>query len=242
MNQRANKLTFGIVCLCISVMSAQKDAKAIYEGNNKYNNGQFPQSVSDYDNALKENPNNRKANFNLGAAIYRNAKLVLEGKLAVPEGQKILPDSLAGLMFDKSAEQFAIVANSVSDKDTLHQAWHNIGNCYLSKKDYPQAVTAYKKALRYDSKDEETRYNLAYALKHMPPENKKGGGAQNQQQNNQNKEEKQEQKQAQKPQNQMSKEQAEQLLKAMMEAEKKQQDKRKLKQEDASLSKPEKDW
>lgn len=217
---------------------AQKDAKAIYDGNNLYHVGRFPDAAAAYAKALKENPNNKKANFNMGTAIYNNAKLLQQGKLAMPQTQKMPLDSLAGLMYEKSAEHFAIVANSVSNKDTLHRAWHNIGNCYLAKKDYAKAVAAYKKALKFDPADEDTRYNLAYALKHMPPEQKNGGGSKQQQQQNQNKE----QKQQQKPKEQMSKEQAEQLLKAMMEAEKQKQEKRRQKQEDPSVNKLEKDW
>lgn len=233
------KIIFVLFVFALPVIS-QKDSKAVYEGNNLYYTGRFPDAAAEYARALKENPANKKANFNLGTAIYRNAKLLQAGKLSMPQGQNIPVDSLAGLMYDKSAEQFAIVANSVSNKDTLHQAWHNIGNCFLAKKDYAQAISAYKKALKYDPKDEETRYNLAYALKHMPPEKKNGGGGGSQQQQQQQQKDKKEQEQ--KPQNQMSKEQAEQLLKAMMEAEKQQQDKRKQKQEDPSMNKLEKDW
>lgn len=237
-------LKFKIIIILLAFAlpaQSQKDGKAVYEGNKMYYTDRFPGAAAEYARALKENPANKKANFNLGTAIYKNAKLLQAGKLSMPQGENIPVDSLAGLMYDKSAEQFAIVANSVSNKDTLHRAWHNIGNCFLAKKDYAQAVSAYKKALKYDPKDEETRYNLAYALKHMPPEKKNGGGGGSQQQQQQQQDKKEQQKQ-EKPQNQMSKEQAEQLLKAMMEAEKQQQDKRRQKQEDPSMNKLEKDW
>ncbi len=240
---RANNFIVGLVLLAgTSVCSAQKDAQIIYQGNTLYNSGRYPESSAEYAKALATNPNNRKANFNLGSALYRNAQLIKKGDLSSPD-KNIPPDSLARMLFDKSAEQFAIVANSVSNKDTLHRSWHNIGNCYLGKKDYAQAVSAYKKALRYDAKDEDTRYNLAYALKHLPPENKNGGGGggskpqpKDQQQNQDQK------KQPQPQQSEMTKEQAEQLLKAMMETEKKLQDKRKQKQQDPSHYQIEKDW
>lgn len=239
---RANNFIVGLVLLAgNSVCSAQKDAQIIYQGNSLYNSGRFPESSAEYAKALSTNPNNRKANFNLGSALYRNAQLIKKGDLSSPD-KNIPPDSLAKMLFDKSAEQFAIVANSVSNKDTLHRSWHNIGNCYLGKKDYAQAISAYKKALRYDAKDEDTRYNLAYALKHLPPEKKNGGGGgakpqpKDQQQNQDQK------KQPQPQQSQMTKEQAEQLLKAMMETEKKLQDKRKQKQQDPAHYQIEKDW
>jgi Ca-activated chloride channel homolog len=133
-----------------------------------------------------------------------------------------------------------VVANSVSNKDTLHLAWHNIGNCYLQKKDYKQAVEAYKKALRFDPRDEDSRYNLAYALKHLPKE-KKGGGSSKQQQNKKEEDKNDKNKNASPKKDDMDKQQAEQILKALMNAEKKLQDKRKQKQ-NAQNSTPQKDW
>jgi tetratricopeptide (TPR) repeat protein len=215
---------------------AQEDAKLIYEGNNQYFDSNYVQSTSSFREALKINPKNYKANFNLGNAMYRNAGEIKNTKMGILQGkQKVSPDSLANLVYEEAAQNFAIIANTVSDKDTLHRAWHNIGNCYLQKKDWDQAITAYKKSLKFDPTDEETRYNLAYALKNRPPKQNKGGGGQNQQQQNQDQKQQQQQQK-------ISKEDAERLLKALMNAEKKTQDKRKQKQEDASKSDPDKDW
>lgn len=239
-----NKLScFSAASLLLSVLqlSAQKDAEMIYDGNNLYFSGKLPESTTKYARALELNPTNRKANFNLGNALYKNALLIKSGQLNMPAGTKILPDSMAKMILDQAAQNFAVVANSVSDKDTLHQAWHNIGNCYLQKKEYQQAVDAYKKSLKFNPKDEETRYNLAYALKNLPKDQKKGGGGQSPPPDNK-KDDKKDKKQQQQPQDQMSKDQAEQLLKALMDQEKKLQDKRKQKQQDAANNSVEKDW
>lgn len=222
-------------------ISAQEDAKTLYDGNNFYHSGKLPEASAKYSRALELNPNNKKANFNLGNALYKTAMAVKQGGITDPTNPGVTPDSLSKMIFDKAAQNFAVVANSVSDKDTLHRAWHNIGNCYLQKKEYQQAADAYKKALKFDPKDEETRYNLAYALKHLPKQKKGGGGqSQQQQQQQQQKQDKKDQQQQQQ-QSQMSKEQAEQLLKAMMESEKKLQDKRKQKPEDLNKQQ-DKDW
>jgi Ca-activated chloride channel homolog len=236
-----------IVILLFSLLvwniSAQKDAQSIYEGNNMYHSGKIMESSARYSKALELNPNNKKANFNLGNSLYKNAQDVKNGNAKIPPNVNMTPDSLSKLIFDKAAQNFAVVANSVSDKDTLHQAWHNIGNCYLQKKEYQEAVNAYKKSLKYNPKDEETRYNLAYALKNLPKEKKNGGGGQsNQPQNKKEEDKKDKDKNAQPQQAQMNKEQAEQLLKALMDSEKKLQDKRKQKQKDAANSTVEKDW
>lgn len=226
------------------ILSAQKDALYLYDGNDLYRNGKIPEATTKYSRALELNPNNKKANFNLGNALYKNALQVKSGGLSgvsTAPNAKMTPDSLAGLIFDQAAQNFAVVANSVSDKDTLHQAWHNIGNCYLQKKEYQKAVDAYKKAMKYDPKDEETRYNLAYALKNLPKD-KKGGGGQSSQPQKQEEKKDDKKQQQQQQQNQMSKDQAEQLLNALMNSEKKLQDKRKQKQQDAANNKGDKDW
>ncbi|MBK7309321.1 MAG: tetratricopeptide repeat protein [Bacteroidia bacterium] len=226
-----------VALLCVVNTYSQEDAKLLYQGNNQYFDSNYVHSTSSFREALKINPKNYKASFNLGNAMYRNAGEIKNTKMGILQGkQKVSPDSLANLVYEEAAQNFAIIANTVSDKDTLHRAWHNIGNCYLQKKDWDQAITAYKKALKFDPKDEDTRYNLAYALKNRPPKQNKGGG-QSQQQQNQNQKQQQQQQQQQ-----ISKEDAERLLKALMNAEKKTQDKRKQKQEDASKSDPDKDW
>lgn len=235
---KSNIAAFAFV-FCRCFVFSQQDAKTLYEGNNLYFGGKIPESSATYAKALELNPANRKANFNLGNALYKNAMLIKSGSLAVPPNANMTPDSLSNLILDQAAQNFAVVANSISNEDTLHRAWHNIGNCYLQKKDYKQAVEAYKKALRYQPGDEDSRYNLAYALKHLPKE-KKGGGGSNQEQNKKEEDKKDKNKNSSPKKDDMDKQQAEQILKALMNAEKKLQDKRKQKQESQNSS--DKDW
>jgi tetratricopeptide (TPR) repeat protein len=221
-------------------MHAQEDAKHIYYGNNYYNSGKTIESTDRYREAIKANPHNAKAYFNLGNSLYKNAQIIKKSKENFIQGKvKVTPDSLAAGVFEEAAQSFAHVTNSVSDKDTLHRAWHNIGNCYLQKKVYQQAVEAYKKSLRFNPKDEETRYNLAYALKNLP---KQQGGGSGQNKQNQKEEDKKDKNKNSSPKSDMNKDQAEQLLKALMHDEKKLQDKRKQKQEDAGKTTVDKDW
>jgi Ca-activated chloride channel family protein len=239
------KLTaVGILLLSIKGLS-QNDAKLIYQGNKLFYDSNYTVAELRYKESLKENPMNAKAKYNLGNTQFKIAKQIKKSKPDPSLNAKMTPDSMANLLLDEAANNYAQVANVISNKDTLHQIWHNIGNCYLNQKKYEEAINAYKKSLKLDPKDEETRYNLAFALKNRPPKQKNGGGGQNQQQNK--KEEDKENKDpkqnnAQPQQGQMNKEQAEQLLKALMHKEQKLQDKRKQKQEDALKAKPEKDW
>ena len=74
-----------------------------------------------------------------------------------------------------------------------HQAFHNIGNVYMQRKEYENAVQAYKEALKRNPDDDETRYNYALAKKMLEDEQ------QNQDQDQkQNQEQQQDQQQDQK--------------------------------------------
>lgn len=212
-----------------TLLNAQNDRQLVYEGNNDYHSSRNIQAINKYREALKSKPDNKKANFNLGDAIYKEAMGIMNSKSQQPiMGMK--PDSLANIMFEEAAGQFDIVSQTVSDKDTLHKANHNLGNCRLQQKNYQAAVDAYKKALKVNPKDEETRYNLAYALKKLK-----------EQQKNQNKDNKDQQKQQQQQQQpQMSKEQAEQMLNALKNMEQKLQGKKK--KGEGQKVKTEKDW
>jgi Ca-activated chloride channel family protein len=210
---------------------AQKDKQLIYEGNNDYFSSRNIQAINKYREALKVKPDNKKANFNLGDAIYKEALGIKNSKSQQPiMGMK--PDSLAKIMFEEAAGQFDLVSQTVSDKDTLQKALHNLGNCRLLQKNYEAAVEGYKKALKVNPKDEETRYNLAYALKKLKEQQK------NQNKNKDNKEQQKQQQQQQQPQ--MSKEQAEQMLNALKNMEQKLQGKKK--KGEGQKVKTEKDW
>ncbi len=242
--EQKNVASFILISVSI-VANAQNDSKLIYEGNKHFYDSNYTVAELRYKESLKENPLNAKAKFNLGNTQYKIANQLKKSKPDPSLNSKMTPDSMANMLLDEAANNYAQAANSFSNKDTLHQIWHNIGNCYLQQKKYEEAITAYKKALKHNPKDEDTRYNLAYALKNKPPKQKNGGGGQNQQQNKkeEDKENKdQKQNNAQPQQGQMNKQQAEQLLKALMQKEQKLQDKRKQKQEDALKAKPEKDW
>ncbi len=228
-NNTASTTVIIMGCLLTSFSSfSQVEKQLLYDGNNYYHSGQNERALNLYRDALKIKQDFKKANFNLGDAIYKEAV----GIKASPNKGLIMgmkPDSLANIMFDEAAGQFDVVSQTVSDKDTLHQALHNLGNCRVMQKNYQAAVDAYKKALKINPKDEETRYNFAYALKKLQEEQKK----------NKNKnQDKQQQQQQQQPQ--MSKQEAERMLQALKNAEQKMQGKKK--KGEGQKSKPEKEW
>lgn len=64
---------------------AQKDKQLVYEGNNNYFSSRNIQAINNYREALKIRPDNRKAGFNLGDAIYKEAMRMTRIKILLWE-------------------------------------------------------------------------------------------------------------------------------------------------------------
>jgi len=52
-------------------------------------------------------------------------------------------------------------------KEMKAKAYHNLGNSYMQQKEWGKSVDAYKDALKINPSDQDTKYNLAYAKKHL---------------------------------------------------------------------------
>ena len=144
-----NSIVILFLCVTSLMFSQQKDPKVlerearkdVREGNELYNQLKFEEAEIAYKKALDKNPNYAKASYNLANTIYqknKNKEAVFQYDLA----EKIAPDKMS------KAETF-----------------HNMGNAFMKEKQYDKAVEAYKNAMRNNSKDDETRYNLAMAQK-----------------------------------------------------------------------------
>jgi Ca-activated chloride channel family protein len=230
-----NKIAVSCIVVLIAIGSsfAQTEKELVYEGNNLYHEGRTEVAIGMYRDAIKINPAYRKANYNLGDGIYKEA-MALKRSTDNKRVMGMRADSLSNLMLDDAAGQFDLVSQTVSDKDTLHKALHNLGNCRLQQKNYQAAIDAYKKSLKIDPRDEETRYNLAYAQKKKKEEDKK--------KDKDKKDQKQQQQQQQQEQQQpkMSKQEAERMLNALKNNEQKLQGKKK--KGEGERVKTEKDW
>ncbi len=235
-----------------SALHAQDEKKQLREGNKAYQSGKYEDAAKQYESALKKNTNYKKAYYNLGTAKYKSlADKKHDADFRAMYGAKA--DSILAQQYRDAAGNLDIFANGgTSSKDSAHSALHNMGNAYLMAKDYQKAIDAYKKSLKYDSKDEDTRYNLAYAqrkLKEQQEKDKQNKDKQddkNQNKEDQQKNQKQELKdkkdQQQQAQPKLSKEDAQRMLDALKQAEKKLQDGKKVKGNPIEQKQIEKDW
>lgn len=119
----------------------KEEKELIRQGNDFYNEQNFVEAEVRYKKALEKNPGYEKANYNLGNAVYQQNRY----KDALP-------------MYELTSK----MSENAIDKA---ESFHNMGNSYMKQKQYAQAIEAYKNTLRNNSKDDETRYNLALAKK-----------------------------------------------------------------------------
>lgn len=201
-----------------SVM-AQQTQKIIRQGNKKYKENKFKEAEIDYRKALEKDTTSLKASYNLGNSLYKQKQ------------------------YEEAAKAYLTGMTGKASPEMLAGMYHNLGNSYLQAKKYNESILAYKQSLRLNPKDEDTRYNLAYAqaqLKKQQQEEKKN---EEQQKQNQQAQPNPEPKEQQQKDPKMSKDDAERMLKALNNNEKKSLQKAKQNQQKAIRSaQPEKDW
>lgn len=236
----------------VPVAFAQNERKFVREGNGYYNDGlkdttkldtiSFGKAEVAYRRALQLKPDDFHWQFNLANSLYKQNK----------------PDQ-ADTEFEKLAEKATVPAEK-------SMVFHNIGNSLLAQKKFDPSIDAYKKALRINPNDPETKYNLAYAMKmkkkdqqkkdkdkkdkdkdkkdkdkNKDKDKDKKDQDKNKDKQDQNKD--QQNKDQQQPQNKISKQSAEQMLQALENDEKQTQEKVKKAQAiKAERTKVEKNW
>lgn len=224
---------FGFHLASVHALAQDDEQKLVREGNKKYKESKFADAQKNYTDALGKNANSYRGIFNLGDSYYKQGK------------------------YKEASEQFETLSTRKSSDDTLSKVFHNLGNSYLKQKEFEKSINAYKNALKKNDKDEDTRYNLAYAKKMLQQQqqqkkqdkdkkdkDKKQDKDKNKDKNkndDKNKDKKQNKQEQQQNQN-ISKEDAQRLLEAMNNDEKKLRDKMNEKRIKVAKIQIEKDW
>lgn len=224
---------FMLMCCSSYFLFAQTDKSLVKEGNSDYKKKNYSEAETKYRKSLQTNPQSPTASYNLGNALYKQGK-------------------------EAEAEQYYSGSAAMDkDKETQADAYYNLGNAKLKAQKYQESVDAYKQALKLNDKNEDARYNLAYALSKLrqqqqqqqqkdqqqqkkDQQQQKKDQQQQQQDQKKQQEQQQEQQQAQKKEK-ISKEDAERMLQALKNDEKKLQKKLSKKYE-ATMGNADKDW
>jgi tetratricopeptide (TPR) repeat protein len=176
-----------------------------------------------YNNALKKNPANATAQFNLGNALYKADKK--EAAIAA---------------YEKSITQ---LKNPIEKSN----AWYNKGVVEQNDQKLPECIASYKEALKLDPTNEDARQNLQKALQQQKKEEekkkeeKKKENEKDKKDNDDQNKQNQQQQEPKPQQSKLTKKEAEEKLKALLQQEKNLQNKlRKVNVQ--APNKPEKDW
>lgn len=157
-----------IAALALAIPAqAQKwpERSRVRRGNRAYERLDYGRAEERYQQALELSDTCFEAKFNLGDALYKQQRY--------DEAEKIFT---------------ALAADSTrSDLDRAH-SFYNLGNSLFQQKKYQEALSAFKRSLRLNPADLETKYNYAYTKKYIEDNQQGGGGGgdNNQNQDNQN--------------------------------------------------------
>lgn len=157
-----------IAALALAIPAqAQKwpERSRVRRGNRAYERLDYGRAEERYQQALELSDTCFEAKFNLGDALYKQQRY--------DEAEKIFT---------------ALAADSTrSDLDRAH-SFYNLGNSLFQQKKYQDALSAFKRSLRLNPADLETKYNYAYTKKYIEDNQQGGGGGgdNNQNQDNQN--------------------------------------------------------
>jgi tetratricopeptide (TPR) repeat protein len=228
-------ILFLVLCAASPVRSQSVHA-LVRDGNDAYEKGKYEDAEVGYKKALEKDSKSKEAHFDLGDAYYKEKR------------------------YDESAREYGNSASAMTDTREQAQSLYNIGNTLYQQNRYEDAAGAYRKSLRLNPKDDDTRYNLLMSQAKIKDQqnkknkddkkdkNKNQDQKQNQNQKNQQDQQKQQQNQAQKDQtqpqiqkkDQMPKEEADRILDQMKNDEKTIQ--KNLRKREAVHVKVEKDW
>ena len=216
------------------------------DGNVEFLNKKLINAESNYRQAISKDSSNIAASYNMANSFYKSG------------------------YDDEALSQYKESILIANNKRQLYKAYHNLGDVYMKKEDYQNAVEAFKAALLNNPNDDETRYNYALAKellknqkKNKNEKDKKNDQKDNKDQKNddndqknddekkqgddkkdkkQDENNKKEKNKNQPKPNQISPEQLKNLLKAMDNEEKKVQEKVNKNKVKGSPKKNKKDW
>lgn len=132
-----------ILLMLPMLASGQEERKHIREGYNAYMDEQYSEAEIAFRKAEDANQESYIARYNTSAALYQQKQL------------------------EESAERFQELLAETNDPQEQSKLLHNMGNVMLEGEQYREAADLYKRSLKLNPGDDDTRYNLAYALEKL---------------------------------------------------------------------------
>jgi tetratricopeptide (TPR) repeat protein len=127
---------------------SQSNRSILNDGVDKYEEKKYSDAELDFRKVVESSPKNFDANFNLGTSYYKQEK------------------------YDDAIKSFTSAFESAKDNESKAKVFHNIGNSLLKSNKLEQSIEAYKNALKFNPNDQDTKYNLSYALEMLKNKDK----------------------------------------------------------------------
>jgi Ca-activated chloride channel homolog len=170
-----------LIIISLTTSFGQKERKLVREGVKDYQNDKYPEAEVQFRKALDVKPGLYEADYDIANSLYKQKK------------------------YEEAATEFDKLIQNNNDPGKRADLYHNLGNSHLMAQQYEKGIEAYKNSLRLRPEDEDTRYNLAYALQKLKEQQQQKD--QNKDQQKKDKENKDKQNQDQQKQDQENKEQ-----------------------------------
>ncbi|MBW6479672.1 MAG: tetratricopeptide repeat protein [Bacteroidales bacterium] len=113
----------------------------VRRGNREYKAENFTEAEMNYRKALEEDPQSLKALYNLANTLYRQGR------------------------YEEAANILDGISNLNIPDNRRADAYHNLGNARMGNQQIQEGIDAYKNSLRLRPDDNDTRHNLAMAMK-----------------------------------------------------------------------------
>jgi tetratricopeptide (TPR) repeat protein len=220
---------------------AQSTRGLVNDGVDLYKEKKFSDAEVNFKKGTEQTPENFEAKFNLGDAFYKQER------------------------YDDAIKSFQSALVNARNDIERSKIFHNVGNSLLKSQKVKESIGAYKEALKLNPNDQETKYNLSYALEMLKNQqnqqqqdnqnkdqskdqqkqdqqnqDQQNKDQQNQKQDQQNQEQQQQQQSQQEKERELTKQEAEKILNALKENEKDLQ--KQLRKIRGQRVKTEKDW
>lgn len=179
-------LTAIVLILFSSISFAQSNRILINKGVDKYDEKKYSDAEVDFRKVVEGSPKNFDANFNLGDSYYKQQK------------------------YEEAIKSYTSALENTESDANRAKVYYNIGNSLLKDDKIEQSIEAYKNALKYNSDDDDTKYNLSYALELLKNKNQKKDQQNKNDQNKKDQNKKDQQKQQNQNQDQQNKDQKKQ--------------------------------
>ncbi len=179
-------LTAIVLILFSSISFAQSNRILINKGVDKYDEKKYSDAEVDFRKVVEGSPKNFDANYNLGDSYYKQQK------------------------YEEAIKSYTSALENTESDANRAKVYYNIGNSLLKDNKIEQSIEAYKNALKYNPDDDDTKYNLSYALELLKNKNQKKDQQNKNDQNKNDQNKKDQQKQENQNQDQQNKDQKKQ--------------------------------